>query len=130
MVVVERTKPLEGWARGTQVHIGADDIDDIVGFLDLLDQGYPFIGQGAPACRRDKRNRGNGPSLVPSSFAIKTRFGGPSSSQGGHRRERNQVEEPRPADRAPIGIGEGQAYSESFLDSTGDVSVSSIGFVG
>lgn len=46
VVVMEGTTPFERLSRGAQVHITTDDIDNVIGFFDLLDQGYPIVGQG------------------------------------------------------------------------------------
>ena len=47
MVVVEGAQPLEGGTRGTQVHIAAHDIDNVVGVFHLPDQGSPVFKQRA-----------------------------------------------------------------------------------
>src|SRR5262245_25995130 len=47
-IVVEGTEPLERRAGRAQIDVAADDIDDVVGFLDALGQGYPIFRQRAP----------------------------------------------------------------------------------
>src|SRR5205085_3015189 len=42
-VVVKRAQALERRADGTQRNIAADDVDDVVGFLDLLLQGVTVV---------------------------------------------------------------------------------------
>src|SRR5581483_5927974 len=53
VVVVEGAQALEGGARGPQGHVAADDINDVVGFLDLLDHGSQVVGQGPPVGRKN-----------------------------------------------------------------------------
>src|SRR5262249_8850931 len=57
VIVVEGAEPLEGGPDGAQVHVAANDIDDIVGLLDLLDEGNPVIRQRAPVCRSERSPR-------------------------------------------------------------------------
>ena len=52
-VVMERAQTLIGSARRTQGDITANHIDDVVGFFDLLDQGYPVARQGPPKGRKE-----------------------------------------------------------------------------
>ena len=53
MVVVERTNAFVGLTGLPQVDVSADDIDNAVGVLDLLDQCSPVVGQRAPADRSE-----------------------------------------------------------------------------
>src|SRR5262249_14444666 len=53
--VVERADALEGLAGGAQGHVAADDGRDVIGFLDLLDQGSRDFGQGAPVRQGGKK---------------------------------------------------------------------------
>lgn len=60
VVVVKGTEPLEGGTDGAQGHIAANHIDNVVGILDLLDQGYPIVRQGAPTVQEIKKGKGKG----------------------------------------------------------------------
>jgi hypothetical protein len=54
---VERTEPFEGLAGLPEGDVAADDIDDVVGLLDLLDQGYPIVWQGLTGGRSRCKKR-------------------------------------------------------------------------
>src|SRR5262245_11416127 len=58
-IVVKRTEPFERRADRAQIEVTADDIDDVVGFLDALGQGYPIFPQRAPqgSVRSDDRKK-------------------------------------------------------------------------
>ena len=56
LVVVKRTEALIGSAGGPQGDIAAHDIDNVVGFFDLLDNGT-VVRQGTPVCREPKGGR-------------------------------------------------------------------------
>ena len=49
VVFVEGAQALEGLAGRAQGDVGADDINDVVGRLDLPNQVRPVVSQGAPA---------------------------------------------------------------------------------
>ena len=56
MIVVEGTEAFELFAGRVQSDIGADDIDNVVGFFDLLDNGT-VVRQGTPVCGKPKGER-------------------------------------------------------------------------
>src|SRR5437870_4083565 len=60
VVVVERTEAFEGGPDGAQRHVAADDIDNVVGLLDLLDQGYPVFRQGRTRLQESEGPKANG----------------------------------------------------------------------
>jgi hypothetical protein len=45
---MKRAEAHEGWAFGTYRDVTADDIDDVVRFLDLLLEGIPIAVHGTP----------------------------------------------------------------------------------
>src|SRR5262245_6198402 len=51
VIVMKRADAFEGGADGAQIDVAADDIDDVIGFLDALGQGYPIFRQRAPLGR-------------------------------------------------------------------------------
>ncbi len=53
-VVVKRAQTLESGPDGTQRNIAADDIDDVVRFLDLLLQGISVVVHGTLARGRNR----------------------------------------------------------------------------
>jgi hypothetical protein len=54
MVIVKRTNSLENGTGRAQGYVTTDDIDDVVGFFNLLFQGYPIVRQW-PLRGRNKR---------------------------------------------------------------------------
>ena len=50
MVVVEGTQALERPTRGTQSEIAANDLDDVVGLFDLLDQDDRRLPRATLSC--------------------------------------------------------------------------------
>jgi hypothetical protein len=54
-VVVEGAEALEGLAGRPEGDVAADDVHDVVGFLDLLDQDYPIVWQGLTGARRTSK---------------------------------------------------------------------------
>ena len=57
MIVVERTKAFELFAGGAQSDIGANDVDNVVRFLDPLGQASPIVRQKTPVGRINKWKR-------------------------------------------------------------------------
>ncbi len=69
MIVMERTQAFELLAGGVQGDIGADDVDNVVGFLDPLGQASPIVRQKTPVGRKESI----GPSPWPD-VAVNSRF--------------------------------------------------------
>ena len=57
MIVMERTQALELLAGGAQSDIRANDVDNVVRFLDPLGQASPIVRQKTPVGRKIKRKR-------------------------------------------------------------------------
>ena len=87
MIVMERTKAFELLARGVQGDICADDVDNVVGFLDPLGQASPIVRQKTPVGRKESI----GPSPWPD-VAVNSRFF--ESGQGRSKQRKEHREEP------------------------------------
>ena len=90
VIVMERTQAFEFLAGRVQGDICADDVDNVVGFLDPLGQASPIVRQKTPVGRKESI----GPSPWPD-VAVNSRFfesvQGEASS--GRSTEKNQSEE-------------------------------------
>ena len=53
VIVMERTQAFELLADGVQGDLCADDVDNVVGFLDPLGQASPIVRQKTPVGRID-----------------------------------------------------------------------------
>ena len=53
VIVVEGTEAFELFAGRVQSDIGADDVDNVVGFLDPLGQASPIVRQKTPVGRKE-----------------------------------------------------------------------------
>ena len=87
VIVMERTQAFELLAGGVQGDICADDVDNVVGFLDPLGQASPIVRQKTPVGRKESI----GPSPWPD-VAVNSRFF--ESGQGRSKQRKEHREEP------------------------------------